>query len=215
MGPADLDRLCPDWRERETFVSGPARCSTRFAEHCEQARATASACTWSASSPSSGSATARRARAARSSFLVSDAEAESDGSKPILVAGEEAGLDLPYGCREGICHTCVGELRSGRVRDLRNGKVYGEEGEMIRTCINAPEGPVEIELWTTDRGDTHDTTATQNGTGPAAPTRALTPRTRCTGSRRSRSRRSDASSTSCTSRSRPTSATATPATSAR
>ena len=24
MGPKDLDRLCPDWRERETFLSGPA-----------------------------------------------------------------------------------------------------------------------------------------------------------------------------------------------
>ena len=65
---------------------------------------------------------------------------------PILVAGEEAGLDLPYGCREGICHTCVGELRTGRVRDLRNGKVYGQEGEVIRTCISAPEGPIEIDL---------------------------------------------------------------------
>jgi ferredoxin len=79
-------------------------------------------------------------------FLRSETEAESDGRTPILVAGEEEGLDLPYGCREGICHTCVGELRSGRVRDLRNGKVYGQEGEMIRTCISAPEGPVEIEL---------------------------------------------------------------------
>jgi ferredoxin len=79
-------------------------------------------------------------------FVKSKCEATSDGSKPILVAGEDAGLDLPYGCREGICHTCVGELRSGRVRDLRNGNVSGQEGEMIRTCINAPEGPVEIEL---------------------------------------------------------------------
>ncbi|MBV9802098.1 MAG: 2Fe-2S iron-sulfur cluster binding domain-containing protein [Solirubrobacterales bacterium] len=65
---------------------------------------------------------------------------------PILVAGEEKGLDLPFGCREGICHTCVGELRSGRVRDLRNGQVYGQEGEVIRTCISAPEGPIEIDL---------------------------------------------------------------------
>jgi hypothetical protein len=40
----------------------------------------------------------------------------------------------------------VGELRSGRVRDLRNGEVYVQEGEMIRTCISAPEGPIEIEL---------------------------------------------------------------------
>jgi hypothetical protein len=46
----------------------------------------------------------------------------------------------------GICHTCVGRLRSGQVRDLRTGRVHGQAGEMMRTCINAPEGAVEIEL---------------------------------------------------------------------
>ena len=79
-------------------------------------------------------------------FLKSDCEAQCDGGTPILVAGEEAGLTLPFGCREGICHTCVGELRSGQMRDLRTGKVSGQGGEMVRTCINAPEGPIEIEL---------------------------------------------------------------------
>jgi hypothetical protein len=29
---------------------------------------------------------------------------------------------------------------------MRNGKVYGQQGEMIRTCISAPEGPIEIQL---------------------------------------------------------------------
>ena len=62
------------------------------------------------------------------------------------VAAEEAGATLPYGCRMGICHTCVGKLCSGKVRDLRTGKVSGSEGEMVRTCVNAPEGPVEIAL---------------------------------------------------------------------
>ena len=33
-----------------------------------------------------------------------------------------------------------------QVRDLRSGDVYGQKGEMIRTCISAPEGPVEIKL---------------------------------------------------------------------
>jgi ferredoxin len=79
-------------------------------------------------------------------FTVSDIEAHSDGSTPILVAGEQAGATLPFGCRMGICHTCVGELRSGRIRDLRTGKVAGQDGEMIRTCVNAPEGPIEIAL---------------------------------------------------------------------
>ena len=47
-------------------------------------------------------------------FVKSDTKAESDGSKPILVAGEDAGLELPFGCREGICHTCIGKLCSGQ-----------------------------------------------------------------------------------------------------
>ena len=46
----------------------------------------------------------------------------------------------------GICHTCVGRLCSGQVRDLRTGKVSGAAGEVVRTCVNAPEGPVEIAL---------------------------------------------------------------------
>ena len=79
-------------------------------------------------------------------FTESDCEAICDGETPIMVAGEEEGLDMPYGCREGICHTCVLTLKTGQVRDLRNGKVYGNEGETIRTCINAPEGNIEIEF---------------------------------------------------------------------
>ncbi len=145
IGPADLDRLCPDWREREAYVSGPGEMLDAFTErwrsegdcdrlHLERFQ------------PKLGLGQAGEGEGGAIKFVMSGCEAESDGHKPILVAGEEAGLDLPYGCREGICHTCVGELRSGRVRDLRNGKVYGQEGEMIRTCISAPEGPVEIDL---------------------------------------------------------------------
>ena len=46
----------------------------------------------------------------------------------------------------GICHTCVGRFRSGKVRDLRSGEVMDVEGVTCRICVNAPEGPVEIEL---------------------------------------------------------------------
>jgi ferredoxin len=80
------------------------------------------------------------------SFLTSGIEAQSDGTEPILVAGEEAGATLPYGCRMGICHTCVGKLCTGKIRDLRTGKVSGSAGEIVRTCVNAPEGPIEIAL---------------------------------------------------------------------
>ena len=98
-------------------------------------------------------------------FLKSDCEAESDGSKPILVAGEEAGLDLPYGCREGICHTCVGELRSGRVRDLRNGKVSRRGGGGDPHLHQRPRGTDRDRAMSNRQRGGPMTTATQNGSG--------------------------------------------------
>ncbi|MGA2166222.1 MAG: 2Fe-2S iron-sulfur cluster-binding protein, partial [Solirubrobacteraceae bacterium] len=79
-------------------------------------------------------------------FCASGISAHSDGEQPILVAGERAGATLLHGCRMGICHSCVGRLRCGQVRDLRTGRVHGQPGELVQTCVNAPEGAVEIEL---------------------------------------------------------------------
>jgi stearoyl-CoA 9-desaturase NADPH oxidoreductase len=144
--PDDLDRLCPDWREREAFISGPAEMLDAMEEHWE-AEGDRERMHMERFQPKIGGGECDSEwEGGTISFKVSDCETECDGSTPILVAGEEAGLDLPFGCREGICHTCVGTLRTGRIRDLRTGKVTGAEGETIRTCIHAPEGPIEIEL---------------------------------------------------------------------
>ena len=128
MGPGDLDRLCPGLARARGVHLGPSGHARRLHRALGAARRGPSGCTWSASSRSSALGEGEDGEGGPIKFLESDCEAESDGHVPILVAGEEAGLELPYGCREGICHTCVGELRSGRVRDLRNGKVYGQEG---------------------------------------------------------------------------------------
>jgi ferredoxin-NADP reductase len=140
--PEHLDELCPDWRERETFASGPGPMLDTLTEHWEQA-ALLDQLHMERFQPKLDAETGEGGKIA---FLKSDCRVDADGTKPILVEGEEAGLTLPFGCREGICHTCVGVLRSGRIRDLRNGEVSGQEGQSVRTCINAPEGPVEIEL---------------------------------------------------------------------
>ncbi len=145
MSPADLDQLCPDWSQRETFISGPTAMLDAFDEHFESA-GLSEHLHMERFQPKLGLGDGDEGSGGTIRFVTFDVEAESDGSKPILVTGEDAGLELPYGCREGICHTCVGQLMSGQVRDLRNGNVHGQEGETIRTCINAPEGPIEIEL---------------------------------------------------------------------
>jgi ferredoxin-NADP reductase len=142
MAPEHLDELCPDWRERETFASGPGEMLDALTEHFEREGAV-ERLHMERFQPKLDAETGEGGTI---KFLKSDCVVEADGTKPILVEGEEAGLELPFGCREGICHTCVGTLRKGRLRDLRNGELCGVEGETVRTCINAPEGLVEIEL---------------------------------------------------------------------
>ena len=143
--PADLQKLCPDWTEREAFISGPAELLDALDEHWDE-HGDCDRLHMERFQPIIGGDDAEHGEGGTIKFLKSDCEAHSEGTKPILVAGEDAGLSLPFGCREGICHTCVGELKAGEIRDLRTGKVSGQRGEMVRTCINAPEGPVEIEL---------------------------------------------------------------------
>src|SRR5947209_975251 len=145
MGPGDLDELCSDWSDREAYVSGPNEMLDAFNEHWDQ-HGDCDRLHMERFQPKLGLGDKGEGEGGTIKICKTDCETEADGKTPILVAGEEEGLDLPFGCREGVCHTCVGELRSGRVRDLRNGKVYGQEGEVIRTCISAPEGPVEIDL---------------------------------------------------------------------
>jgi ferredoxin-NADP reductase len=143
LSPDELDDLCPDWRDREAFASGPGDLLDALEEHYER-ECDPERLNMERFQPKIGGGEEGEGGTIR--FRASDCETEADGGTPILVAGEEAGLELPYGCREGICHTCIGKLCSGRVRDLRNGTVYGSEGEMIRTCLSAAEGPVEIDL---------------------------------------------------------------------
>jgi ferredoxin-NADP reductase len=144
IGPDDLDTLCPDWREREIYMSGPGDMLDAFEAYVDE-HGDCDRLHMERFQPVIGGE-AGDGEGGTITFLKSDAEGESDGSRPILVAGEEAGLELPFGCRMGICHTCVGKLCSGKIRDLRTGNVTEPQGEMVRTCIHAPEGPVEIEL---------------------------------------------------------------------
>ena len=60
-------------------------------------------------------------------------------------AAERVGVDLPYGCRMGICATCVQQLSDGAARDIRTGATF-VAGERVRTCVCAPAGHARIEL---------------------------------------------------------------------
>ena len=143
-GRLDLDRLdelVPDWRQRQTWACGPAamlrdaealwvRNGVRDRLHREQFTAPRVA-----DSGAGGTVT----------FAVSGRSVSADGATTLLEAGESAGVTMPFGCRIGICHTCMVDLVDGRVRDLRSGAEH-EAGSSVQTCVSAPSGDCVVDI---------------------------------------------------------------------
>jgi ferredoxin-NADP reductase len=76
-------------------------------------------------------------------FTRSDLAITNSG-EPLLNQAENAGLNLAYGCRMGICHSCTKVKTIGQVRDAVSGQCSAEENEEIRLCVSLPVGDVDI-----------------------------------------------------------------------
>jgi stearoyl-CoA 9-desaturase NADPH oxidoreductase len=140
LRPADLPALCPDWAERSAWVCGPAEMLEEAQEHWAGLEDRLHLERFRPAAPVAGG------EGGRIRFTRSDRETDADGGTPLLIAGEQAGVLMPSGCRMGICHSCVARLVSGRVRDLRTGRIHGEPGDLVQTCVSAATGPVQLEL---------------------------------------------------------------------
>ncbi|MDO9175211.1 MAG: ferredoxin reductase, partial [Actinomycetota bacterium] len=112
--PAELDALCPDWRERDTYACGPIGLLDALEEHFEAAgllhRLHVERFQNAPVMAAVGDGGTVRASVAQTTF-------EAPAGTTLLVAAEDAGLPVKSGCRMGICHSCVCELKSGQVRD--------------------------------------------------------------------------------------------------
>ena len=142
-GRLDMDRLdevVPDWRERQTWACGP------------EAMLEAAERTWKAAGIADRLHLERFAvsRAAHGSggtveFSRSGKTTTVDGATSLMDAGEAAGIQMPFGCRMGICQSCVVGLLDGHVRDLRTG-VEHEPGTRVQTCVSAASGDCVLDV---------------------------------------------------------------------
>jgi ferredoxin-NADP reductase len=78
-------------------------------------------------------------------FTASGTSVENNG-QTILEQAEASGLNPDYGCRIGICFTCVKKKDSGTTRNVLTGDVCTDNDINIKPCISAPIGDVSIEL---------------------------------------------------------------------
>ena len=139
---ADLDGLCPDWRERETWACGPGPMLDAISEHFERAGLEERLHVERFSLQLGGDG----GEGGKLTFRNSGKEIEADGATTLLEAGEQAGVGMPYGCRMGICHTCTVTLVSGTIRDLRNGDELGQPNEPVQTCVTAAVGDCTLDI---------------------------------------------------------------------
>lgn len=70
----------------------------------------------------------------------------TQGSAPLLVQAEQAGLSPKHGCRIGICRSCQCIKTSGTVENLQTGEVSSAPNELIRLCISAARSDVTLDL---------------------------------------------------------------------
>jgi ferredoxin-NADP reductase len=149
---AGLDALVPDWRERSTWACGPAA----MLDEAEKWWADAGLGEALHLERFSADLSGGEAEGGTITFARSGRTVEADGATTVLEAGENAGITMPFGCRMGICHTCVAPLRAGAVRDLRDGteaRVAAVDGtttdqstRSVQTCVSAASGDCVIDL---------------------------------------------------------------------
>ena len=138
-----LTDAVPDWAARLTYACGPAGLLDTLTELWERSGDPESLRIERFVPPP---VSAEGVPGGRVRFTVSGITDEAAPGQGLMAAGEAAGALLPSGCRMGICHTCVGVLRSGAVRDLRTGDLHDTPDQYVRTCVNGAVGDVEIEL---------------------------------------------------------------------
>ena len=144
QGRLDLDRiddLVPDWRERQTWACGPEG----LLADAERVWAAAGLDDRLHLERFAAARTATSGQGGTVTFARSGRSRTADAATSLLEAGEAAGVQLPFGCRMGICHTCVVGLVDGRARDLRTGNEY-EPGDKVQTCVSAAEGDCVVDI---------------------------------------------------------------------
>jgi stearoyl-CoA 9-desaturase NADPH oxidoreductase len=144
QGRLDLTRLgqeVPDWRERQTWACGPEGLLNQAEKVWSSAgigdRLHLERFAVAKAAPAGEGGTVTFARSGRN--------VATDAATSLMDAGEGAGVQMPFGCRMGICQSCVVSLLEGHVRDLRTGQEH-EPGTRVQTCISSASGDCVLDI---------------------------------------------------------------------
>jgi ferredoxin-NADP reductase len=136
-----LRRLVPTYRDTDTWACGPAGLMELVHEAYDESPRLRTEYFKLATALAAGSG----APEGDVSFLRSEKSATNSGAS-ILEQAEALGLRPEFGCRMGICFSCVSHKESGTVRNVLTGEESALPDEDIRICVSAPVGDCAVDL---------------------------------------------------------------------
>jgi stearoyl-CoA 9-desaturase NADPH oxidoreductase len=135
----ELARVVPEYAEVDTWACGPAGLIELVQDtYADNPRLRVEYFKTSTLKPLEGVD-------GRTRFDRADQEAENTGVT-LLEQAEALGLTPEYGCRMGICFSCVSRKSEGTVRNVVTGEESSQPDEDVRICVSAPVGDCVVNL---------------------------------------------------------------------
>lgn len=135
----ELRRLVPDYRETDTWACGPAGLIELVREAYGDDNPRLRVEFFKPPVIVTGAAEGDV------SFTRSG-EAAANTGQSLLEQAEALGLKPEFGCRMGICFSCVKTKTEGTVRNVLTGEESSLPNEEVRICVSAPVGDCSVEL---------------------------------------------------------------------
>ena len=136
-----LARLVPNFRDVDTWACGPAPMMSLVAEaYGDSPRLRTEFFKVSTTAAIDGDSADGEV-----AFNRAGETAPNSGAS-LLEQAEAMGLTPEYGCRMGICFSCVSRKTEGTVRNVLTGEESSLPDEDIRICVSAPVGSCAVDL---------------------------------------------------------------------
>ncbi len=134
----ELRRLVPDYRTTDTWACGPGA----MVDLIQAAYAGSDRLRLEFFKPPR---TSRGTAEGEVAFSRTGRSAANTGES-LLEQAEALGLKPEFGCRMGICFSCVTTKTEGTVRNILTGEESSLPDEDIRICVSAPQGDCTVDL---------------------------------------------------------------------
>ena len=136
-----LARLVPNFRDVDTWACGPAPMMSLVTEaYADSPRLRTEFFKVSTTAAVDGDS-------ADGDVVFNQAGKTAPNSGASLLEQAEAmGLTPEYGCRMGICFSCVSRKTEGTVRNVLTGEESSLPDEDVRICVSAPVGSCSVDL---------------------------------------------------------------------